>query len=265
MTATRFCCCSDTCTNPTGTRTITSTFRATAVCTGCSIPGINSSFDYQQDITLNCSGTNVLNTSTARIMVANTSLISGQSSYDRKIDMTLSVSGNLDCSQGSSHTCGDCGSGELPGAVYTYGPELSTPYKVGATQVGSVTVNAYTNTATGTATAPDALGFFLLNRTSGSAPLPSASPYYTYDGSAIVQPGANPGTYWEPLRVWRSSKTGGQPTDVCLPEWTVWGASYTPTLAGWQIGVTPLCPSDKTALESSGWVFSTYTRTATMV
>ena len=263
MSLQRICCCNDTCTNPTGTRTITSTFRATAVYNP--IPGISQSFDYRQDITLNCSGTNVLNTSTARIMVANTASVSRQFSYDREIDMTLSLTGNLDCSLGSSHTCGDCGSGEVPGPVYTYGPELTTPYKVGSTQVGSVTVNAYTNTATGTATAPDALGFFLLNRSFGSAPLPSASPYYTYDGSAIVQPGANPGTYWEPLRVWRSSKTGGQPTDVCLPEWTVWRAWYTPTIIGWQIGVTPLCPSDKTALESSGWVFSTYTRTATMV
>jgi hypothetical protein len=261
----RSCCCSDTCTNPTGTRTITSTFRATAVCTGCSIPGINSSFDYQQDITLNCSGTNVLSTSTARIMLASTNLITGISSHDRKIDMTLSVSGNLDCTQGGSHTCGDCGSGELPGAVYTYGPELSTPYKIGATQFGSITVNSYTNTATGPNPAPTALGFFLQNRSYGSSPSPFTQPFYLYDGSTVTQPSSNTGGYWEPLRVWRSSKTGGQPTDVCLPEWTVWAASNTPSSGGLSSGIRPLCPSDKTALESAGWVFSTYTRTATMV
>jgi len=264
MSLARICCCNDTCTNPTGTHTITSTFRATAVCTGCPITGIDYSFDYLQDITLNCSGTNVLSTSTARIMVANTFSIARQQSFDREIDMTISLSGNLDCSQGGSHTCGDCGSGEAPGGVYTYGPELSTPYKIGATQFGSVTVNAYTNTATGSATAPDSLGFFLRNTSSGSAPLPSASPYYMYDGSTVTQPSSNPGTYWEPLRVFRSSKTGGNPTNVCLPEWTVWGATFTTGLVLWQIGVEPLCPSDKTALESSGYVFSTYTRTASI-
>lgn len=260
----RTCCCSDTCTNPTGTRTITSTFRATAVCTACPVTGINLSFDYRQDLTLNCSGTNVLDTSTARIMVHNTSSVARQSSYDRKIDMTLGISGSLDCTQGSSHTCGDCGTGEVPTSVYTFGPSLATPHHVGGKQFLSVTVNGYTNTATGSATAPQSLGFFLRDTSSGSAPLPGSAPYYTWDGSSVVQPTSYPGTYWHPLRVYRSAKTSGNPTDVCLPEWTVWGATYTASIVGWQIGAEPLCPADKTVLEAAGWVFSTYTRTASV-
>ena len=258
----RSCCCSDTCTNPTGTRTITSTFEAVAVQNPTA--GLQTTFDYLQQIDLNCSGTSVLDTSTVRIRYKATFFASLQYDTVKEIDMTLGVKGELSCSAGSSHTCGDCGSGEFPGGVYTYGPRLVTPYIAGSTQVLSVTVNSYTSTEGGTSV-PGTLGFYLRN-SSVISPGPTA-PFYAYDGTNIGQPNTSPGTYWEPLRVWRSSKTSGEPTDVCLPEWTVWGFGFSATPQ-----IRPLCPADKTAMEApyspganTGWVFSTYTRTATMV
>ena len=258
MSLQRICCCNDTCTSPTGTRTITSTFEAVAAYQPHPTLWLET-FDYSQEIELNCSGTAVLDTSTARVKTRRTAAIGGQIDTVREIDMTITVDGTLDCYAGSSHTCGDCGAGEFPGGVYTYGPRLRTPWKVGSTQNLSITINSYTNTSFGTPTG-GYLGFYFLN--TSFTPPGSSARAYAYNGTTISQPALSPPADWEPLRVWRSSKTGGQPTDVCLPEWTIWntavGTNSTPSC-------TPLCPSDKTALESSGWVFSTYTRTATMV
>ena len=250
----RSCCCSDTCTNPTGTRTITSTFEAVAV--NQPDPLLRTTFDFLQQIDLNCSGFSVLDTSTVRIRLKATFLASVQLDTVQEIDMTLGVKGELACYAGSSHTCGDC-TGAESGNIYTYGPRLVTPYVAGSTQVLSVTVNSYTSTEFGSSV-PGTLGFYMRNTSAGTGP--GSSPLYRYDGTNISQPNTSPGLNWRPLRVWRSSKTGGNPTDVCLPEWTIWAFGFSATPQ-----IRPLCPSDKTALESSGWVFSTYTRTATMV
>jgi hypothetical protein len=275
MSGARYCCCGDTCTNPTGTHTIASTFAAIASKTD-STQGTDTrvqTFDYLQDLTLNGSGSNILSTSTARIRTHRTldwtvpdgsggTIVLGR--FDRKLDATLTISGDFDCTAGFSHTCGDCGVGEDPTSIYTYGPRLRTPHIAGSTQILAVTVNSYTNTATSPTTAPSAVGFVVTNSDSVN-PGTTGSYLYTYDGSTVGQQifTATQPPHWEPLRVWRSGKTGGNPTNVCLPQWTIWDYIVT---SGPGSGVTnqPLCPGDKTALEADGYTFSTYTRTASI-
>ena len=276
MSGARYCCCSDTCSNPTGTHTIASTFAAIASKTD-STQGTDTrvqTFDYLQDLTLNGSGATILDTSTARIRTHRTldwtvpdgsggTIVLGR--FDRKLDATLTVAGPFDGGTGVSHTCGDCGVGDAPASIYTYGPNLRTPHKFGSSgQILSVTVNSYTNTATSPNTTPSALGFVVTNSDSVN-PGSVGSYIYTYDGSNIGQQtfGSAQPPHWEPLRVWRSGKTSGNPTNVCLPQWTIWDYIVT---SGSGSGVTnrPLCPGDKTALEADGFTFSTYTRTASI-
>lgn len=275
MSPTRACCCNNTCTNPTGRHTIASTFAAIASKTD-STQGTDTrvqTFDYLQDLTLNAVGSSISNTSTACIRTHRTldwtvpdgsggTIVLGR--FDRKLDATLTLDGDFDCTAGFSHTCGDCGVGEDPASIYTYGPRLRTPHLVASTQVLSITVNSYTNTATSPSTTPSAVGFVVTNSDSVN-PGSVGSYIYTYDGSTVGQQtfSSAQSPHWEPLRVWRSGKTSGNPTNVCLPQWTIWDYIVT---SGPGSGVTnePLCPADKTALETDGWTFTTYTRTASI-
>lgn len=282
MSLTRTCCCTNTCVNPTGTHTIVSTFRAVASKTDSTI-GTDTrvqTFDYLQELEFDCNNDDVLNTSTARFAYTfdldwtNPDPDTGETvtlcDSTRALDITMNVDGQFRCNSGSSHTCGDCGIGENFGAIYTFGPRLRVPYILGSgTQILTApTVNSYTNTQTGIfcTSTPLAAGIVIRNSSERPVTYPARGGYL-YNGTNLSQWSSSTSvpSWWQPLRVYRNSKTSGNPNAVCNPEWAILTTSTTNApFSGIGWASEPLCPADKTALESDGWTFTTYTRTASI-
>jgi hypothetical protein len=206
---------------------------------------------------------------------ARTLLLGGSaySQYNRIIDITLVPrAGSMDCNTGGSAVCGSCGT-----PATRLDPVITLPY---TTSTG-LTLNSYTNTASGTA--PTNLGVAIFNgsdqavRPATPAYTPYGERYWCWDGSSwLVAPDSQAEARVRPLRAY--TPVGGTtfPEAVCPPidqvglvlagigaplVGSAYGAGFYDTRPdfGDPKVITNVCPGGKRELELLGWDFTTDT------
>lgn len=286
MTLARACCCG-TCANPTGSTSLSAT-RHVEVSIPTAPFGGTHTVEWYVLFSLQFSGTS-LSTAFSSIRVRydeqrdlrypdNSVYLQDQ----RKVDITMvPAGGTMACNGAGSNVCGYCGGT----TVHRYDPDITLPYyPSGGSQQGSLTLNAYTNTSTGTA--PDWVGVALQSRQSALSTSPEipgvivcnpiVSSFHAWDGSSWIQPTSAP--VINPLRVY-SDLSGSGPTDICDPIDQVLGLSgaSSPLAIESKHGATAydevgfparcvqnLCPGGKRFLEDIGWTFNTDTATSSL-
>lgn len=283
MTLARACCCGSVCQNPTGSTSLSAT-RQVEVEIPTAPFGGTWTVEWYSYFFFQFSGTSLsaaLSSIRVRYDEQRDLRYPDNSVYlqdQRKIDITMvPAGGSMGCNGAGSNVCGECGGT----TVHRYDPDISLPYYSGGTQVGSLTLNSYVNTTSGT----DWVGVALqssetaLSVATGSTACSSTavSDYYGWDGSAWLQPTSS--TTFNPLRVW-SDLSGSGPSNVCDPIDQVLGLSGTtsPLAITSKRGATSyalanlfparcvqnLCPGGKRYLQDVGWTFTTDTATATL-
>ena len=268
----RKCCCDEGCTNPTGTHNIDVNVVVDAdVPTG--IFGGTQSIYFSEVWDLEYSGTSLVTAnSSVRFRAESHGDLrypdnSVYSQWDRVIDVTLDpAGGDWFCGQAAAQYCSDC----LSKGFFRLDPRVRMPHLVNGVQQGGVTVNANTNTYAGaTATNPwedVVVGW----RTNNTFPVNSFAMWGRDDLGSVVQPTFTTGTGWTnnfpdgyPAVVYRQPSGFG----ICTPinHNKICGYRNVPFSAGYYCDtIGPVCPSDKTVLESQGYVFNSYTRTASI-
>lgn len=285
MTLARACCCGSVCQNPTGSTSLSAT-RHIEVDLPI-LPGFTGTdtvewYAYFFFQFLGTSLTAVLSSIRVRYHRYQNLSYGGSLAFaqDRKIDITMTpAGGSIACNGAGSNVCGECGGT----TVHRYDPDISLPYYSGGTQVGSLTLNAYTNTAGGSTPSVDWVGLSIQSddqtlypQTGGVlCPFPILHTY-GWDGSSWIQPSSS--TTINPLRVW-SDLSGSGPSNICDPIDQVLGqvgssspfnASGFGATAYGGAGLFPeqcvqnLCPGGKRYLEAKGWTFTTDIATASI-
>lgn len=283
MTLLTLCCCGG-CQNPTGTTIISATRHIEAQLPVAPFSGSHYA-EWYIDFDLQFSGTS-LDTASSSIRVrydedVATTYPDGTpaSTYQRKIDITMTpAGGTMQCNSYGSLVCDECGGT----TVHRYDPEITLPYKVGANQVGGLTLNSYVATSSninwlGVALQSSLSTFGTASGTSGVCGFAHPSRYWAWNGSDWLQPSSAPKI--TPLRVW-SPLSSGNPDSICPPYDMVlgtWEASL-PFITRGSRGATRygsnnafpaqcvlnLCPAGKQALQQAGWTFTTDTATASI-
>ncbi len=269
----RCCCGEDACTNPTGTHYIN-----VDVLVAANVPtspfGGSQSFYFLEDWDLEYNGTTLVTAnSSVRFRAECHSDLrypdnSVYSQYNRIIDVTLVPSGgDFSCGNAAAGACEDCGSS----GYFRLDPRVRLPSKVNGVQLGSVTVNAYTNTHAGAASTYPFESVVVGWSTQVSPSLYAFASWGRDDLGNIVQPTYSTGDPQAdippdgyPARVYQV----GSSYQICTPinHNKISGYRNVPFSAGWYAceDPGPLCESNKGVLEKQGYVFTSYSRTATI-
>lgn len=268
----RVCCCGPgSCVNPSGTHYIDVNVIIDANVPTAPFGGTQSIY-FSEVWDLEYSGTNLVTANSsvrfraewhADLRYPDNSIFS---QWDRVIDVTLvPVGGDWFCGQAAAQYCEDC----LSKGNFRLDPRVRLPHLVNGVQLGSITINAYTNTAAGAASGGWDGVTVGWSTSVGGGQWNAYAQWGRDDSANIVQPTFVTGTgvsntYPDnyPAVVYRQPPGYGICTPISHNQIAPPGIYTTPALAWTRI--VPGCPSDKAVLEKQGYVFNAYTRTATL-
>jgi len=266
----RCCCGEDTCTNPTGTHYINVDVLVAANVPTAPFGGYETLY-FLEDWDLEFNGTSLVASSSsvrfraewhADLRYPDNSVFR---QWDRVIDVTLVPEGGVwACGQAEAMYCEDC----LSKGFFRLDPRVRLPYLLNGTQLGSVTVNAYTNTDFGFPSgSPSWDGVVVGHSTSLIVGNNAYAMWGKDENGNVVQPSFTSGQSFSypdqyPVVVYDNGSGYG----ICTPaSHNQIAPAFTYTTAPIAFpNLRPACPSNKHVLEKQGYVFTSYSRTATI-
>jgi hypothetical protein len=265
----RCCCGEDTCTNPTGTHYINVDVLVAANVPTYAFGGYETLY-FLEDWDLEFNGP---------VLVASNSSVRFRAEWhadlrypdnsvfrqwDRVIDVTLVPEGGVwACGQASAMHCEDC----LSKGFFRLDPKVRLPFRFNGNQFGSVTVNAYTNTDFGFPSGSPAWDGVVVGHSTAAIGANNYAMWGRLENGTVVMPSfLSQQTFSYPDQYPAVVYDNGLGYEICTPAShnQIAPAPFSSTEPIVSANLRPSCPSNKAVLEKQGYVFTSYSRTATI-